>query len=145
MIFFPYFSFRPNKNLLPQIDEIRGKFKNSDLILVDREASGDPFSMISGPLNFIFGKQAVYFINPGDLDKINQDNFTNVYFIIPDKNIDFYANSGILARLVPQNDYKIEISALNVIINPVIGRESEIILPRIENVATYGKIYLLKN
>lgn len=144
LIFIPFISFKPNDNLLPQIKELSANFKDSDLILIDREATGDPFSMMSGPMNFIFQKQAVYFFNPSDLDKINRQNFSNVYLIIPDKNLEFYDKNGLSARLTAQKDYKIEMSVLDVITNSEIDLKTSVILPEKKTLTTSGKIYLLK-
>jgi hypothetical protein len=65
-IFVYFLSFSPHKNLLPQIEILSKNFGNTDLILIDREATGDPWAMMTGPLNFLYGKQAVYFFNPKD-------------------------------------------------------------------------------
>jgi hypothetical protein len=138
-----YITFKPNENLLPQIEKLSAFFKDSDLVLIDREATGDGFAMMSGPMNFLFHKQAVYFFNPKDLEKINRDNFSNVYLIVPDKNLGFYQSSGLLSRTTPRKDYSIEMPALNVIMNKDIGYKTPVILPQREMLLTHGKIYLL--
>lgn len=103
LVFIPFLQISPNKNLLPQVEDLSKNFLASDLILVDREATGDGWSMITGPMNFLYEKQAIYFFNPKDLSKINLNNFSNIYFIIPDNNLDLYRDSNILEKLTPQN------------------------------------------
>lgn len=145
IVFMPYLAISPNKNLLPQIKTISDNFNSSDLILVDRDATGDGWSMMTGPLNFLYGKQAVYFFNPKDLNKINLKRFDSVYFIIPNDKIDFYKKGGIFARLTPIKNYNIETEMLSI----KTGAKQEvygapIMLPEPTNVSVYGKIYLLK-
>lgn len=52
-----------------------------DLILVDRLASGSPFHLLAGPLHSILGKQAVYFFNPEDLQRLDLKSYERVFFI----------------------------------------------------------------
>ncbi|MDO8241177.1 MAG: hypothetical protein Q7T51_04325 [Candidatus Moranbacteria bacterium] len=146
MVFVPFLTISPDKNLLPQIEKISENFVESDLILVDRDATGDGWSMMTGPLNFLFDKQAVYFFNPKDLAKIDQKKFSAIYFIIPDNKLDFYRQGGILQRLVPVQDYSIE----NKMLSLKTGEKQEMFsapieLPKMQDNAVYGKIYLLKN
>lgn len=137
--------FSPDKNLLPQIEKISRNFQASDLVLVDRETTGDGWSMLAGPLSFLFGKQAVYFFNPADLAKINLGKFSNVYFIIPDANLDFYRQKNLLGRLSPVKDYEIINSSLGVAAPAKNSlAEFEVALPPKQTAATYGKIYRLK-
>ena len=101
--------------------------------------------MISGPMSFLYGKQAVYFFNPNDLDKINRNNFSNIYFIIPDKNLPSYEKSGLMEKLAIKEEYRIETTALDI----VSGNKNEIYskpinFPREQVNTIYGKIYQLK-
>lgn len=143
-VFVPYLTAVPNKDLLPQIQAFSTNFADSDLVLVDQDATGDGWSMMSGPLSFYFGKQAVYFFNPLDLKKIDLKKFSSVYFIIPDNNLDFYGKNGILEKLVPVRDYKITATDLN----SLLGEKQELFgapvkLPEKRTATIYGKIYLL--
>ncbi|HRY82224.1 MAG TPA: hypothetical protein P5232_00750 [Candidatus Moranbacteria bacterium] len=131
-----FLGFIPNKNLLSQIGKISDNFKETDLVLVDQKATGDNWSMMSGPLNFIYKKQAVYFFNPKDLEKIDLEKFTGVYFIIPNDNLEFYSKNGIMERLIPVKDYSIE--------NNILKNFASKNLPKVENQLVLGKIYLLK-
>lgn len=100
-----YFPIVPHQKLLPEIGAISENFSNEDLILVDREATGDGWSMMAGPLNYLFGKQAVYFFNPNDFNRLNVQNYTEVYLIIPDNRLDFYAQDGLLEKFEPVKSY----------------------------------------
>lgn len=134
----PYIFFSENKNMLGQIEEISKNFRSSDLILVDKDATGDGWAIMAGPLSFLYGKQAVYFFNPSDLTKINAKNFDSIYFIIPDNKLDFYGNSGIAERLRLTKKYRIETSRLSTEENT-----NFINLPKKEDVVINGGIYIL--
>ncbi len=134
-IFIPYLDFSPNKNLLPQIQTLSEKFSDSDLILIDQEATGDQWSMMTGPMNFLFGKQAVYFFNPKDLDKLDLKKYNRVYFIIPDKNISFYEKFGLLRQLQFQENYSITNNYLDI--------SERFDLPLKSDMIVTGKIYSL--
>jgi len=99
---------------------------------------------MTGPLNFLYGKQAVYFFNPADLDKIDRSKFSVIYFIIPEDSLGMYRNSGILERLMPQKDYVMENSILTSHSTEKKYSVSLIELPDKINISTQGKIYLLK-
>lgn len=135
----------PHQKLLAGTEQLLPNFSNSDLILVDREASSDGWSMIAGPLNFLFGKQAVYFLNPADLDKLNIHNYTEVYFVIPDSRLDFYAESGLLERMVPVKNYILENNFLQSdIFDKNLAHRSPAVLPVEQKITVSGKLYLLK-
>jgi len=140
-----YLPIVPHQKLLPEIAQISQNFTNSDLILVDREATGDGWSMMAGPLYFLFGKQAIYFFNPEDLDKISVHNYSEIYFIIPDNQLGFYEKSGLLERLIAVKDYRIENNFLETnAVDKTIAYHSPITLPREQNAVVSGKLYLLK-
>ncbi|HLN18812.1 MAG TPA: hypothetical protein VK255_01415, partial [Patescibacteria group bacterium] len=111
---------------------------------IDREATGDGWNMMTGPLNVFYRKQAVYLVNPSDVNKINKARFANVYLIIPDKNQELY--SSLSEQLAIYREYRMELDILDV----PIGKKSEIyyrsvLLPKEKTVVTYGKIYILKS
>ena len=144
LIFTHYLDFSPSQNLLPQIQKIGDNLNADSLILVDKNSTGDGWSMMTGPLNFLYGKQAVYFFNPADLDKIDRSKFSAIYFIIPEDSLGMYRNSGILEKLIPQKDYVIENSILTSHSTEKKDSVSLIELPEKINISTQGKIYLLK-
>jgi hypothetical protein len=144
LTFLPYLTFSPNKNLLPKIEKISENFDASDLVLVDQMATGDGWSMMAGPLNFLNGKQAVYFFNPKDLNKLNLKKWNAIYFIIPDNNLAIYRKSGLFSRMRPVKEYSIEVPSLKILrLDKKDAFSSEISLPEKQTTTVYGKIYLL--
>lgn len=135
----------PHQKLLSGVAQILPNFSNSGLILVDREATGDGWSMLTGPLCFLFGKQAIYFINPADLDKLSILNYSEVYFIVPDNRLDFYEKSGLLERMVPVKNYALENNFLQSnIFDKNLAFRSPVILPVEQKITVFGKLYTLK-
>lgn len=144
LIFTPYISFSENQNLLGQIENISTSFGSKDLVFIDQKATGDGFSMMAGPLSFFYGKQAVYFINPSDINKLDLAKFSHTYFIIPDDNLSLYEKSGLMSRLQPVKDYSIETDRLDIRTGKRGDLNSQPIeLPMEQNVFVYGKIYSL--
>ncbi len=143
LISLPYFTFSENKNLLGQTQALSEKFSANDLVLVDRLASGDGWSMLSGPLNFLYGKQAVYFFNPQDLDKINLAKFSNVYLIIPNESLAAYEKNSFLEKFSKQESYSIKRTHLATFDPEKVGI-IKFELPIEITSATNGSIYLLK-
>ena len=144
LIFVPYLTFSPNKNLLPAIQKISENFDANDLVLVDQLATGDGWAMMAGPLNFIYDKQAVYFHNPKDLAKLNLKKWNAVYFIIPDNNLDVYRKNGLLKSLRPIKEYALEVPSLKILkLEKKDAFISDIALPEKQTTTVYGKIYLL--
>lgn len=142
IVSFFYLPLRENTNLLSQIKELGSNFKKNDLVLIDRNASGDPYSMISGPLNLLFEKQAVYFFNPEDIKKINISKFENIYLIAPDNQIEFYEKFEIGKKLIPVKDYEIETIMLENNKNTKSELQKyQVSLPALQKNYVYGKIY----
>jgi hypothetical protein len=56
-------------------------------------ATGDPWTMLPGPMMSLFGKNAVYFINPDDMKRIDLGKFDRVFVLLPETNINFYRDS----------------------------------------------------
>lgn len=76
-------AFAENKTLLQQVENFSKQFSERDLILVDRNATGNGFSMLSGPANFLFNKNTVYFFNPLDLAALDTSRYEHVYLLVP--------------------------------------------------------------
>lgn len=140
-----FLTFVPDKNLLEQTADLSQDFAKEDLIFVDREATGSGWSMITGPLNFIYGKQAVYLFNPADVAKINLDKFSNVYFIIPEGQLSFYEKNGLAGKLSYVKDYQLQNKILeeNLVDKNQIGN-IEVVLSEIKDVTVSGSIYKFK-
>ncbi len=135
--FFKYFPFSENKDLLEQTKDLSQNFSNEDLILVDRVASGEGWSMLSGPLNFLYNKNAVYFFNPDDLNKIDLNKFDKIYLITPEEKINFYKNSPLENRLEFYKDYRIETRRMETFNK----NAKNISLPEKKSVKVEGKIF----
>ncbi|MFZ2187668.1 MAG: hypothetical protein WAV46_03550 [Candidatus Moraniibacteriota bacterium] len=85
---YPAFSyglpFAENQGLDKQIAAFSQEFSDTDLVLVDRNATGDGFAMLTGPAQYLSGKNMAYFFNPDDLARINLTPFTHTYLLVPD-------------------------------------------------------------
>lgn len=76
--------FKENTELINQVAAFSQEFSNKDLILVDRNATGNNFTMLTGPAQFLFDKNAVYFFNPYDLAALDISSFENIYLLVPE-------------------------------------------------------------
>ncbi|NTW27498.1 MAG: hypothetical protein HGA36_04195 [Candidatus Moranbacteria bacterium] len=110
--FLKYFAYSENANLLTQVQTLSNKFSDNDLILIDQQASGDGWSMLAGPMNSLYGKNAVYFFNNQDLARLDTKNFSNVYLIAPSSKVPFYQSSTIGEKLKPAYNYKLSTTRL---------------------------------
>ena len=144
IVFLPYLKASPNKELLPSLKKISTNFQKNDLILIDRNATGNPWASLAEPLHSLYGLQAVYFFNLQDLEKIDLTQFNKVYFIIPDSNIDFYRQNGLSSRLLPIKSYQLKVAYLD---NAHQAKkelyQKPIQLPAYYDNYIYGQIYLL--
>lgn len=77
-------TFAENRTLLDQVGAFSREFSDKDLILADRNATGDGFAMLAGPAQFLFGKNIVYFFNPYDLGKLDTSSFEHTYLLVPE-------------------------------------------------------------
>ncbi|MEI7891425.1 MAG: hypothetical protein WCI36_05700 [bacterium] len=138
--FSKYLTYSENKNMLAQTEALASKFTANDLVLIDQKASGDGWSMISGPMNFLYAKNAVYFFNIQDLSKLDTSKFSNVYLISPDTQVSFYLHSTIGKRLTQIDSYNLQTTRLDIKDVTKIG---DVILPDQKNVTVTGKIFKL--
>ena len=79
----PTLPFADNRGLLDTTATIAPHIGGQDLLLVDRTASGDAFSMPIAPLRFLHEKNVAYFFNPEDYAKIAQDGYEHIYLLTP--------------------------------------------------------------
>jgi hypothetical protein len=84
--------YAEHRGLQEQVTAFANQFSEKDLILVDNGTTGDGFSMLSGPGQFLYGKNTVYFFNPLDLDALDTSPFERVYLVTPDENQARYAS-----------------------------------------------------
>lgn len=94
------FRITENPGLLQDIRSFSAQFDQRDLILIDRESTGDPHSLVSGPLSFLENKQVVYFFNPLDLDRIDRARFKTLYLLSPAESLGRYTET-YGERLIP--------------------------------------------
>lgn len=135
--FLKYAFFSENKGLLEQVGELGKNFSNNDLVLIDRKASGDGWSMISGPMNFMFAKNSVYFFNSADLDKIDLEKFDKVYLITPEENINIYKSGLLASRLKYFKNYTLKTERIGI----TSQKKFPAFSPSKENVNIKGEIF----
>ena len=133
-----FFFFQPENNLKNQMEILFQRFSNNDLILIDRQITGDPWSMMAGPMHALQGKQTVYFFNPSDLDKIDKTKFASIYLISPKEGKEFYENSLIGSKLTQSETLTIKNA---IIVTDNLTRGAFISLPKIINQSTEVIIY----
>ncbi|EKE19191.1 MAG: hypothetical protein ACD_9C00097G0001, partial [uncultured bacterium] len=96
---------------------------------------------ISGPMNFLYQKNSVYFFNTQDLSRLNTEKFEKVYLISPSDQVPFYLNSTIGNELTKVKEYEITTTKLDVKPANVFEKIS---LPEKKNTTVHGKIFLIK-
>lgn len=133
----PIATYSENRNLLKQTGSLSSKFSDKDLVLVDRMSSGDAWAMLSGPMRFVYGKNAVYFFNPYDLEKLNFSRFKKIYLVIPQESLGNYAE--ISGRLTEVEPYELNTNRLDV---HDADSVSQISIAKKKNVNITGKIFL---
>lgn len=132
-----YYTYSENKGLLAQTEKFAQNFSDRDLILLDKSVSGNGWAMLTGPLNFLYGKNAVYFFNPQDLTKLDTQNFQNVFLVIPTGKEKQYKD--ILPRFAMQKDYVVEANRLEISSSKI----EEPLFPEQTTFAYSGTIYKL--
>jgi len=136
--FLKYVAYTENQGLLKQTKELSAKFSSNDLILIDQQASGDGWSMLAGPMNYLYGKNAVYFFNNQDLLKLDTSKFSNVYLIASDQKVPFYKNSTLGEKLTEIDEYTLNTMRLDAEKNSTSGNIS---LPKKKTITVNGKIF----
>lgn len=74
-------SYDPYSALAAPTQALAQELGDNDLLLVDRQSSGDPHALVAGALQTLFGKQAVYFFNPEDLARLDLAPYGRIYFL----------------------------------------------------------------
>lgn len=135
----PTATFAEHQTLRPQIENIISRFSSDDLILVDRGATGDGWAMLTGPGQFLYNKNTVYFFNPSDLAKIDRSGFEKIYLIVPDDAEYSYERSSIGTLLRMRETYTLTTSRME-----YLSAEDPIRVPRKIPITTTGKIFEIK-
>ncbi|HLC95077.1 MAG TPA: hypothetical protein VJH89_01190, partial [Patescibacteria group bacterium] len=76
--------FAENRTLLNQVATLSQEFSDKDLVLVDRNVTSDGFAMLTGPAQFLYGKNMVYFFNPTDIATLDTAPFARIYLLVPE-------------------------------------------------------------
>lgn len=93
-IFITTFFYRQDTELAQFTHQLASQFTSDDLILIDRLATDDGFTMLPGALQSLYNLQAVYFFNPDDYQKINTNLFRNSYLIVGKADTALYEKSS---------------------------------------------------
>ncbi|PID51860.1 MAG: hypothetical protein CR972_04965 [Candidatus Moraniibacteriota bacterium] len=88
--FATFITYAENTTLKNQIHNLSTLFSDNDLILIDKNVTGNGWSMITSPLRSLENKHAVYFFNTSDYEKIDVSKFKRVFLITPNTNKEFY-------------------------------------------------------
>lgn len=81
--------------LLSQTTSFASHFSSTDRILIDREVTGDGFTLISGPLSSLLHIDAAYFypLNPADMSRLPFPSGRTTYLLIPEEKFTSYRES----------------------------------------------------
>jgi hypothetical protein len=110
--FFLFFPYAENTTLLSQVHTLAQGLSTNDLILVDKNSTGNGWSMMTLPLQLLENKHAVYIFNPYDIQKIDRTPFDRILLIVPQDNINFYRD--VLGdRMHPLTTYYFSLEQLN--------------------------------
>jgi hypothetical protein len=107
-----YGTFSENKGLLEQTEALAAHFSSTDLVLVDRLATGDAWSMIPEPLSLFGVTNAVYFFNPEDFATLDRKAFSHTYLIVSEDEALHYIDSSIV-RFTPVATYEFDTERLD--------------------------------
>ncbi len=110
----PFITLQQNTGLTKITPKLAEVFKADDLILVSQKSSGSGWSLLSEPLRTIYQKQAVYFFNPKDYDKIDQDHYNHIYLLTSVSELPHYQE--IISSTIPTSQKEIFIE--NKILKP---------------------------
>lgn len=131
--------YTENKTLSEQVSKLSQNFSDNDLILVDKNAAGSGWSMITNPLR-LENKHAVYFFNPHDFAKIHTDAFDRVFLITSNQNKNLYTDV-LSDKMNYITKYTISTEQLLLPKTKVIPPT----FPKSHTVITRGIIYEIKN
>jgi len=98
------FPLKEQDGLLSQTQRIADMLAPGELLLVDRESSGDPYALLSGALRTYFHRHSAYIFNPEDLRRVPLDRFDRVYLLAPPEAAARYAAD---AQLTPRAHLRI--------------------------------------
>mgnify|MGYP000238803724 CR=1 FL=1 len=87
-----FLTFVPQQKLLNQLLTLDKQIQptNKDLILVSQKSSGSGWSIIAEPWRNLLGRQAIYFFNPSDLEKIDRQKFEKIFLVTSENETSLY-------------------------------------------------------
>lgn len=132
----PFYTYSEHRELSDEIAQIAQHFSSTDLLLIDRSATGDPWAMMDGPLRFHHDLNAVYFFNPHDYERLDTTAFDTVYLIVPRDKEEEYHQSVLGDKMNYHTKYLIRTNRLL----PTADRDS---IAQKEDIATRGVIFTL--
>ena len=91
-----FFSYTQNKDLFSQVEKLdqRLNLEKNDLVLISQKASGSGWSMLAEPWRNLLGRNAIYFFNPNDLDKIDREKFDRIFLLTSENEEALYQGIG---------------------------------------------------
>jgi uncharacterized pyridoxamine 5'-phosphate oxidase family protein len=134
--FHQYLTHSPGKNLLEETKKISEKFGENDLVLIDQEASGDKYKILSQPMNSLLGKNSVYFFNPGDIRELDLKKYDKIYLMSPENKVEYYKEAFWGDRLEFVNNYSIN--------TQIIENSTSLEMPQIKDLQMTGNIFEVK-
>ncbi|HPN54807.1 MAG TPA: hypothetical protein PLB52_02635 [Candidatus Moranbacteria bacterium] len=137
--FSKYLFFSENKNLFQETRLLTENFPDGSLILIDRNATSDGWSMLSGPMSSLFGKNSVYFFNTNDFSKLDLRKFNQAYLVVSDQEVPYYLNSTMGDHLKFLKNYTLNFSKLDSLQDDSL--EITTVLPDKKEVSVQGKIF----
>lgn len=137
--FLYFFTYAENKNLLSSTADIVKNMNQQDLILVDSNATGSGWSMITTPLRTIYGLHAAYLFNPADVARLPRSNFTRTLLIVPYEKEHLY-KAELSHIMHPVDTYTITTNQLDLTNSKLFPAR----FPRKDHITVSGTIYELK-
>jgi len=113
----PFIIFSPYQQLERQTAALASFLPENSLLLVSQQSSGSGWTLLSEPLRTVFHQSAVYFFNPNDYAKIDQNKYRHIYLLTSQPEMSLFrplltSNRGIIVKeidfqyslLRPSND-----------------------------------------
>jgi len=142
----PFITFVPYQGLREQVSQLSKDFRPNDLVLVDQMASGDNWSMITGPMGFMDQLQSVYLVNVNDIPKIDSGKFGRIFLMVSDDKSGYYLKTDIGSRMKPIRNYSFNYQMIGGGA-PNYGSGGYLLetFPQKIRTVVHGKIYQLQN
>lgn len=114
---FSFFSVSQDTSLLQQTIAFSQNFTQKDIILVEKNVTGNGFVMIPSILQ-MKGLSSAYFFNAEDFNRADFSNFERVFFLVEKDSIDTYGaisdNEGLIVEF---SDSRLTVDTLNTLLS----------------------------